>query len=89
MKFHWNKTKDAMIRERPGGGGIWFSEAIAAIQIEKFHTLIVNKHPYEHQRIYVIDINWYTYHMPVVRKDNDVYCITLYPCRKSHKLYTA
>lgn len=84
--FAWNIDKnERLITER----GISFEEAV--FHIENGDVLDIIDHPrpekYQHQRIFVINIEGYAYLVPFVESENEVFLKTIIPSRKFTREY--
>jgi uncharacterized DUF497 family protein len=84
--FAWNTDKnDLLKRER----GVSFEEVI--FHIEKGDLLDVLEHPnpakYQHQRIFVVNIEGYAYLVPFVESATEVFLKTIIPSRKATRHY--
>lgn len=86
-KYEFSSDKNRLlIRER----GISFEDVIAALDNGRLLDSIDHKNPskYSGQKIYIVEIERYTYLIPFVRKDkNTVFLKTIFPSRKITKQY--
>ena len=89
MNFHRDPLKDIKIRQDPGRNGVWFDDVVDAIKSWWFYEIIDHQKQdmYPWQRIIILQIDWYIYHVPCRIDGNDYYLITLFPSRKSTKKY--
>ncbi len=85
MKYHdWDEAKNVkLIQER----GVSFEMCLALIERGKILDIIENKTPYEHQRIYVLEIEEYAYYVPFVEDEDKFLLKTIIPSRKATKKY--
>ena len=87
MNFDFSADKNQLlIKER----GICFEDVIAAIEGGQLLNIIEhhNIEKYPNQKIYVLDINYYIYLVPFVRKDKcTIFLKTIFPSRKLTKKY--
>jgi len=82
--FDWDDEKNQwLMRER----GISFD--LCATIINSGHTIdIVQNHPpYEHQSIYIIEIDEYCFEIPFVEDNEKVFLKTVYPSHEATKKY--
>lgn len=84
--FGFNEEKNILLKKTHG---VSFEDVIEIINA---HGLIDDishkKDKYSHQRIFIVEINEYTYSVPYVLKDKStVFLKTLYPSRKLKKQY--
>jgi len=84
-RYDWNIEKNQkLIKER----NISFEEII--VLIEQGHLLDIVDHPqakYQHQRMFIIDVQGYVYLVPFVQKGNLYFLKTIYPSRNATKEY--
>ena len=86
MKFIFSSKKNGiLIKER----GIGFENIIKAIQEQKLIAIIPtpNKKKYPNQFIYIVNIEGYAFNVPFVRKADEIVLKTIYPSRKSTKIF--
>lgn len=82
--FDWNPEKNKkLIKER----GISFEMCLVYIEQGKILDIINNKTPYEHQFVYVLEIDEYIYYVPFVEDDEKIFLKTIIPSRKATKKY--
>jgi len=78
----WDEAKNRkLMAER----GVSFEQC--AVRIESGQVLVVrkNKSPYEHQQVYVIEIDAYVYLIPSVEDEEKIFLKTIIPSRKATK----
>ncbi|MBI5400704.1 MAG: BrnT family toxin [Candidatus Yonathbacteria bacterium] len=85
MKYHdWDEEKNLkLIQER----GVSFEICLAHIEQGKILDIIENKTPYEHQRVYVLEMDEYVYYVPFVEDKEKVFLKTIISSRKATKKY--
>ena len=85
MKYHdWDEDKNIkLIQER----GVSFEMCLAHIEQGKILDIIENKTPYEHQRVYVLEMDEYIYYVPFVEDKEKIFLKTIIPSRKATKKY--
>jgi uncharacterized DUF497 family protein len=82
--FDWNPEKNKkLIKER----GISFEICLVHIEQGKILDIIENKNPYEHQFVYVLEIEEYIYYVPFVEDEEKIFLKTIIPSRKATKKY--
>ena len=82
--FDWNPEKNKkLIKER----GISFEICLVYIEQGKILDIIENKNPYEHQFVYVLEIEEYIYYVPFVEDEEKIFLKTIIPSRKATKKY--
>ena len=84
-RVEWNEEKNAkLLAER----GVGFEEVYAAIQNGFLLSVVNGKVPkYQHQKVFVVSIEGYTYAVPFVEDDKKIFLKTLYPSRDLHHQY--
>lgn len=85
MKYYdWSTEKnEALQKER----GISFEMCMAYIERGEIVDIVENKSPYEHQLVYVLNIDDYIYYVPFVEDDEKIFLKTIIPSRKATKKY--
>ncbi|MBT9164733.1 MAG: hypothetical protein DDT23_00738 [candidate division WS2 bacterium] len=82
--FDWNPEKNKkLIKER----GISFEICLVHIEQGKILDIISNKTPYQHQFVYVLEIEGYVYYVPFVEDSEKIFLKTIIPSRKANKKY--
>lgn len=82
--FDWSPEKNKkLIKER----GISFEMCLVYIEQGKILDIIENKAPYEHQFVYVLEIDEYVYYVPFVEDDKKIFLKTIIPNRKATRKY--
>ncbi len=85
MKYiNWDPEKNKkLIKER----GVSFEICLVHIEQGKILDIINNKTPYEHQFVYVLEIDDYVYYVPFVEDKEKIFLKTIIPSRKATKKY--
>ena len=82
--FDWDEDKNKwLIANR----GISFEMIIEYVTNEEVVIILNNHPPYEHQRVYMINIDNYMYEIPIVEDDQKIFLNTIYPSSKATKKY--
>jgi uncharacterized DUF497 family protein len=86
MNFKWNMEKNELLKEERN---VCFEDVV--VQINEDNILDIIKHPnqdkYCSQKIYIVLLQNYTYMVPFVKNENEIFLKTIIPSRKMHKLY--
>jgi len=84
--FSWNIEKNEQLKKERS---ISFEEIV--FYIERGQLLDIVEHPnqekYAGQRIFIVNINDYTYLVPFVESENEVFLRTIIPSRKATREY--
>lgn len=85
MKYHdWDEDKNMkLIQER----GVSFEMCLALISQNNILATVQNKAPYEHQSVYVLNLEGYIYLVPFVEDMEKIFLKTIIPSRKATKKY--
>jgi hypothetical protein len=69
--------------------GVSFKQVVFCIENGKILDIIKNPNleKYQHQQLYVIDINGYVFIVPYVENENVIFLKTVFPSRKYTQLY--
>lgn len=82
--FDWDTEKNKkLIKER----GVSFEMCLVCTEQGNILDIINNKTPYEHQFVYVIEIDEYVYYVPFVEDEEKIFLKTIIPSRKATKRY--
>lgn len=85
MKYHdWDEEKNLKLIQE---GGVSFEMCLAHIEQGQILDIIDNKTPYEHQRVYVLEVDEYVYYVPFVEDNEKIFLKTIIPSRKATKQY--
>ena len=71
------------MRER----GISFDLCVTHITSGRVVDIIKNHHPYEHQYVYIVEIEEYCYEIPFVEDEKKIFLKTVYPSHEATKKY--
>jgi uncharacterized DUF497 family protein len=82
--FDWDKEKNEWLIENRG---ICFEMCVTAFHNKGLLATVPNKHPYTHQKKFMIVLNNYVYVVPYVEDDEKIFLKTIYPSRKAKKKY--
>jgi putative transposon-encoded protein len=80
--FDWNEEKNVLLkREREIG----FEDVVTAIGDKRLLAVVdhPNQKKYQNQKIYVVEISCYAYHVPFVEDEEKVFLKTIIPSRKA------
>jgi uncharacterized DUF497 family protein len=82
--FDWDESKNEwLIKNR----GVSFELCLVYIQRGDILEILENHEPYEHQKIFIINIEGYVYQVPYVEDEEKIFLKTIYPSRKATKKY--
>lgn len=82
--FDWSPEKNKkLIKER----GVSFEMCLVYIEQGKILDIVSNKTPYEHQFVYVLEIDEYVYYVPFVEDDKKIFLKMIIPSRKATRKY--
>jgi uncharacterized DUF497 family protein len=80
----WDDTKNQwLIANR----GISFDVCMAYIEQGDYLDVVDNHSPYEHQKVFIINIDGYVYEVPFVEDDEKIFLKTAYPSRVATNKY--
>ena len=87
MKYHaWNPEKNELLKT---SRGVCFEDIV--FYIEAGNLLDIVSHPnqakYPEQKVYVVDIEGYTYLVPFIESEQEVFLKTIIPSHKAMKHY--
>lgn len=83
--YRFSEEKNAKLKEERGVG---FEDAIYCI--ENGYLLDIVRHPkakYNHQEVFIIELNGYVYAVPFVRDQEEVFLKTMYASREMTARY--
>ncbi len=85
-KYNWNYEKNIKLKSERN---ISFEEVIFLINSGNLIEIITNpnEEKYSKQKIYVLNIDNYIYHVPYVESEDEIFLKTIIPSRKSTKKY--
>ncbi len=82
--IEWDSKKNEwLIKHR----GVSFELCATMIREDKIISVIGNHPPYEHQKIFILDIDGYAYMVPYVEDDEKYFLKTIFPSRDATKKY--
>jgi uncharacterized DUF497 family protein len=82
--FDWDNEKNEwLMQER----GISFETCVTLITGGFLLDVIPNHHPYEHQSVYIIEVEGYCYRVPFVEDEEKIFLKTAYPSHEATKKY--
>ena len=82
--FDWDREKNEwLMHER----GISFELCVVQITGGGLLDVVPNHTPYEHQKVYIIEIEGYCYRIPFVEKGEEIFLKTAYPSHEATKKY--
>lgn len=87
MVYKWDVDKNAWLKEHRG---VSFEEITGCIAEKKIIDVIEhhNQQKYAHQKIMVVELNGYAFHVPYVEdREGGCFLKTIIPSRKSTKKY--
>jgi hypothetical protein len=86
--IRWGSEKSAWLKANAERGGIGFEECVVLIEGGQILDSIdnpSNNHP--EQKAFVLDVDGYTYLVPYVETEEEIFLKTLYPSRKFTAIY--
>ena len=84
--FNWNEEKNKIIkRDRQ----VCFEDFLISLSENKLLDILPHpdKEKYPNQKIFIVIINNYTYYVPFVENDEEIFLKNIIPSRKYHKKY--
>ena len=82
--FNWNEEKNRILKQ---DRNISFEEIVDAISNGNLLDIIINpSRNHKEQRCFVVGINGYTYLVPYVENEEEIFLKTIIPNRKYKKL---
>jgi uncharacterized DUF497 family protein len=82
--FDWDKEKNAwLIANR----GVSFSIVTECVTSGLIVAIEDNHPPYEHQKIFIIEYEYYLYEVPYVEDGDKIFLKTIYPSRRAMRKY--
>ena len=86
--IHWNPEKALVLRASAGRHGVSFEECLIAISEGRILADLPNPNPqFNHQRMYVLNINDYAFVVPYVVSEDGIFLKTVFPSRKHTAMY--
>ena len=85
MKYiDWDEEKNQwLIAHR----AISFDMCLIYIEQGIYLDIVRNHPPYEHQKVFIIEIDGYVFEVPFVEDDKKIFLKTMYPSRVATKKY--
>lgn len=84
----WSPEKAAVLRADPARHGVGFEECLVAIEERRVLADLPNPSPqFQHQRMFVLNINNYAHVVPYVESREGYFLKTVFPSRKFTALY--
>ena len=86
MEVNWSSEKNSILKN---SRNVSFEDVENAIMSDKIIDIIphFNKEKYPNQDIMIIYIRNYTYYVPFVMSDEEIFLKNIIPSRKYHKIY--
>jgi uncharacterized DUF497 family protein len=83
--FDWDEDKNQLLIELRG---ISFEECVEIIKNgDDILDIVQNHSPYNHQKVYIIEIDGYAYEVPYVEDDEKFFLKTIYKSHEATKKY--
>ncbi|HFD87699.1 MAG TPA: toxin [Gammaproteobacteria bacterium] len=87
-RITWDIEKAAVLRNDTSRGNISFEDCVIAIDDGRVLADIPNPSAqYQHQRMFVLEINNYAYVVPYVETEEEFFLKTVFPSRKHTSIY--
>lgn len=81
----WDAQKNELLKVKRG---VSFEQVLAQIRAGEVLEILDNPGKgYQHQRIFVLEINQYVYYIPFVESESTLFLKTIIPSRKLTKRY--
>ncbi len=86
LKYLWSEEKNKLLKQIRGIG---FQQVVEALVHNRIIANIPNPNQvrYPKQKIYIVIINNYTYAIPYIKNNNEIFLKTIYPSHKYQKQY--
>lgn len=82
--FDWDDEKNQWLMHQRG---ISFDLCVTLITGGHIVDVIQNHHPYEHQYVYIVEMDEYCYEIPFVEDEEKIFLKTVYPSHEATKKY--
>ena len=82
--FDWNPEKNKWLQENRG---VLFEFIADLITCKEYLDIKNNRPPYEHQQMYILEIENYIYCVPFVEDEEKIFLKTIFASRKETKKY--
>ena len=86
MQINWNNEKNTVLKK---DRDVCFEDVELAIMTDKVLDIIPHhsKDRYKNQELMILSIKNYTYYVPFVMNDEEIFLKNIIPSRKYHKIY--
>jgi len=86
LEVNWSDEKNAILKSTRD---VCFEDVENAIMMDNILDIIPhhNKQKYPKQELLIVLINNYTYYVPFVMDDEQIFLKNIIPSRKHHKIY--
>ena len=86
MDVRWSDEKNSILKQTRN---VSFEDVENAIMNDKVLDVIPhhNLEKFSHQKLMIITIQNYTYYVPFVRNEEEIFLKNIIPSRKYHKVY--
>jgi uncharacterized DUF497 family protein len=87
MEIRWSVEKNSILKQTRK---VSFEDVENAIMNDKLLDIIPhhNQEKYSHQELMIVYIGNYTYYVPFVMNEEEIFLKNIIPSRKYHKKYT-
>ncbi len=88
MQINWNEDKNQLLKQTRG---VCFEDVEFAIINDNILDIVPhhNVAKYPNQELMIISLSGYTYYVPFVTDDVQIFLKNIIPSRKHHKIYQA
>ena len=86
MKINWSDEKNTILKQTRN---VCFEDVENAILLDNVLDIVPhhNQEKFSHQELMIIRIHSYTYYVPFVMNDEEIFLKNIIPSRKYHKQY--
>ena len=86
MRIRWSDEKNSLLKKMRN---VSFEDVENAIMNDQILDIIPhhNQEKYSHQELMIIEIQNYTYYVPFVMNEEEIFLKNIIPSRKYHKKY--
>lgn len=86
MEIRWSDEKNSILKQTRN---VSFEDVENAIMNDKVLDIVPhhNQEKYAHQKLMIITIRNYTYYVPFVWSEEEIFLKNIIPSRKYHKIY--
>ena len=87
MKIDWSNEKNTILKQTRN---VSFEDVENAIMNDKILDIIPhhNQEKFGHQELMIVRIHHYTYYVPFVMNEEEIFLKNIIPSRKYHKKYS-